>query len=374
VTADRPPTRDDGTGEEGVAPDTGPLPEAAVSVLARALERATAAAFKSANRRGQDKRGARLWKLSMSGLGGCPREAAYRLAEVEPSDPALAYDREARQAQIGVWIHEGLLPEFEEVLHHAEIELPVELRVPVKTPDGQWERELVVPGTTDCYSRVMGGGVLDVKTVYAYHLGDVDHEGAHEAHRKQVRGYATALRQMGLPVAWVAWLYLDRSSGEELVMVEPFDEQAEVETEDHVRWLWSLRQAPDHAPRGERGPGLSVVCDGCAWLKQCWGPDAESGDSRALRVHDRPEIEMAGRQYKELGAQIKALTEQQEVYGAMVGRPDPGAYGEIVIGYQGDGEKTDAKEAERLLGLHGIEVPKKPRRGNRLIRWGVTKK
>lgn len=352
-----------------MSPQSDPLPEAAVPVLARALERIATAAFKAANARNQDARGDRLWKLTMSGLGGCPREAAYRLAGVPPTDAILAYDQEARQAVLGAWIHQGMLPELERLLHGADIEFPVALRVWVGP--GRW---VTVTGHADCYTRVMGGGVLDLKTVYAYHLGDVAHDGAHEAHRRQVRGYATAVRQMGLPVAWVAWLYVDRSSGEELVHVEPFDEAAEADTEDRVRWLWEQAQAPDYAPRGESGPGLSLMCDRCPWLRQCWGPDAEPGDSRALQVHTSQEIALAAAQYRELTTQMGALDKQREQYGAMVGRPPAGAYGDVVITYQGDREETDKKAAEEALRLHGIEVPKKPRKGNRMINWGVTKK
>lgn len=357
---------------EGMAPDTGPLPEAVVPVLAKALERATAQVFRRANRIGQETR-RDPWALSMSGLGGCPRQAAYRLAEVAPTDPALSNQAEARQAMLGTWIHAGLLPHLPEVLHHADIEIPLELRVWVKDAHGA-EFELVIYGTADCYSHVMGGGVLDLKTVNAYRLGAVDHDGVYNAHRKQVRGYATAARQLGLPVAWVAWLYLDRSTGEALVAVEPFGEEEEAETLEHVERLWETRKAPDAARRGFRGPGLSVECDGCAWLRQCWGPGAKPGDSSALQVHDDPAVALAARKYKELAAQIKNLKDEQEVYGAMVGRPKPGSYrdadGEMIVKYQKDGEEVDKKAAVEALVLLGGEVPMKKRQGNRMIEWG----
>lgn len=358
--------------QEGTAPDTGPLPAAAVPVLAKALERAAVAAFKSANRAGQEAR-KNMWGLSMSGLGGCTRQAVYRLAEVEPSDPALAYDSEARQAMIGTWIHAGFLPQLPNVLHHAEIELPLELSVWVTDPDGT-RREVVISGTTDCYSNVMGGGVLDLKTLNAYKLGGVDHDGVYAAHRRQVRGYATAARQWGMAVAWVAWLYMDRSTGEVLVALEPFGQEEEEETLEHIQRLWGMRQAPDYAPRTERGPGLSVVCDGCPWLRRCWGPEAKPGDSAALQVHEAAEIALAARKYKEVSAQIAELNLEKEKWGAMVGRPAMGSYrdedGEMIIKYQKDGEQVDKKALVEQLLLLGGEVPMKPRQGNRLIEWG----
>ncbi|MEV6401181.1 PD-(D/E)XK nuclease family protein [Streptomyces sp. NPDC051907] len=359
--------------EEGMAAaELGPLPAAAVPVLAKALERATARAFQLANQAGQQARTNR-WALSMSGIGGCKREAAYRLAGVPPTDVELSDAEEARQAMIGTWIHSGLLPQFENVLAHADIELPVELEVEVPLPDGG-TRRLVVPGTADCYSHVMGGGVLDLKTVNAYRIGQIDHDGVKVSHRWQVRGYATALRQLGLPVAWVAWLYVDRSSGEVLVAIEPFGPDEEEETLEYVRRLWEMARAPDYAPRSERGPGLSWVCDGCAWLRQCWGPDARPGDSAALKVHDEPEIAFAARKFKELGDQIGELTKDREKWGAMVGRPEMGAYrdeqGEMIIKYQKDGEEVDKKAAVEQLALLGGEVPMRKRTGNRLVQWG----
>ncbi|MFC4328272.1 hypothetical protein ACFPC0_10590 [Streptomyces andamanensis] len=354
---------------QGMAPDTGPLPLAAVPVLERALERAAGRAFKAMNRAHQEQRGERMWKLSMSGLGGCTREAAYKLAGVLPSDPELAYDTEARQAMLGTIIHERFLPVFGDALAHAEVEMPVELRVPVYADDGSVEREVVITGSTDCYTHVMGGGVIDLKTIGAYMLGGVEHEGVREEHRTQVRGYATAIRQWGMPVAWVAWLYMDRASGEVMVHVEPFTAEAEQATEDRVRWLWKLAATPDTAPRGHRGPGLSVECDGCAWLKECFGPDAEPGDSRSLQVHANEDIAYAARRYRELLDEIGPLEKDKEMYGAMIGRPKPGVYGDVTVTFGASSEKTDGKRAEELLREYGIDVPKTARRGNRNVRW-----
>lgn len=354
---------------QGMAPQTGPLPLAAVPVLEKALERAAGRAFKKMNRAHQEQRGERMWALSMSGLGGCPRESAYKLAHVPPSDPELAYDTEARQAMLGTIIHQEFLPAFGDALAHADIEMPVELRVPIYADDGSVEREIVITGTTDCYTHVMGGGVIDLKTIGAYMLGGVEHDGVREEHRVQVRGYATAIRQWGMPVAWVAWLYMDRASGEVLVHVEPFTEDAELATEDRVRWLWKQSAAPDAAPRGHRGPGLSVECDGCAWLKQCFGPDAEPGDSSTLQVHSNEDIAFAARKYRELLDKISPLEKDKEMYGAMIGRPEPGVYGDVTVTFGASSEKTDDKRAVELLREYGIPVPTKPRRGNRNIRW-----
>jgi hypothetical protein len=353
-----------------MAPRTGGLPLAAIPALRKGLERAAGRAFKKANRDSQAKRGDRMWQVSMSDLGGCPREAAYRLAEVPPTDPELAYDTEARQALIGTWIHEKFLPYYAAELATADVEMPVKLEVPIFHPvTGEFVRTHVVEGTTDLYTSVMGGGVMDLKTLGAYLLGGVEHDGVREEHRKQVRGYATAIRQWGMPVAWVAWLYMDRANGEVAAHIEPFDEDAEAATEEQVRYLVGLAQAPDAAPRGHRGPGLSWVCDGCAWLKACFGPDAEPGDSSALQVHTKPEIAFAAQMYAERRAEIGPIKKDQEMFAAMVGRPEPGVYGDMVITYGKDYEEVDKDAAVEMLALLGAEIPMKPRRGNRNIRY-----
>jgi hypothetical protein len=347
-----------------------PLPVAAIPALRKGLERAAGRAFKKANRDNQSKRADRMWKLSMSDLGGCPRESAYKLAGVPPSDPELAYDTEARQALIGTWIHEKYLPYYAAELADGEVEMAVRLTVPLYDPaTGEVTGQQVVDGTTDLYTQVMGGGVIDLKTLGAYLLGGVEHDGVHEEHRVQVRGYATALRQWGFPVAWVAWLYMDRANGEVAVHIEPFDEDAELALEERVRWLVGLSASPDAAPRGHRGPGLSWVCDGCAWLRECFGPDAKPGDSSALQVHTAPEIAFAAEKYAELRAQISPLEKDQAMYAAMVGRPKPGVYGPMKITYGRDGEEVDKKAAVEMLALLGAEIPMKPRRGNRNIRY-----
>lgn len=355
---------------QGMAPAAGGLPLAAIPALRKGLERAAGRAFKKANRDNQARREGRMWDLSMSDLGGCTREAAYKLAGVPPTDPELAYDTEARQALIGTWIHEKFLPYYAAELADAEVEMPVKLEVPIYADDtGEFQRMHVVEGTTDLYTSVMGGGVMDLKTLGAYLLGGVEHDGVREEHRHQVRGYATAIRQWGMPVAWVAWLYMDRANGEVVAHIEPFDEEAEAATEEQVRSLVRLAAAPDAAPRSHRGPGLSWVCDGCAWLKACFGPDAEPGDSSALQVHTQPEVAFAAEKYAELRAQIGPLEKDKEMYAAMIGRPKPGAYGDMVITYGRDGEAVDKDAAVELLELLGARVPMKPKRGNRNIRY-----
>lgn len=352
-----------------------PLPAEATATLAATLERGVGRAFAAANAKGQQAR-RNLFGLSMSYLGGCQRESAYRIAGAEP-DPEyveVMSEEQARAAMVGTWIHDGLLPELADLLHKAEAEMRVELVVPTGPTDDQGVTPLVkIDGSTDCYTRAAGGGVLDLKTVGAYKLGDIEEFGARERHRKQVRGYASALVQMGMPVAWTAWLYLDRGDGAVKAVVEPFGQEEYEATLRRVQHLVTLAEDPDYAPRDERGPGLSWVCDGCAFLRRCWGEGAEPGDSRAIAVHDDEDVAYAAEQVVVLRAQRTALDKKIDFFKAQVGKPPAGQYGGYTVTYGKDGEKIDAKAAAARLEELGEKVPMVPNPGNTYIRR-VSKK
>lgn len=351
-----------------------PLPAAGVAVLAGALERGVGKAFAAANTRGQEAR-RNLFGLSMSYLGGCQRESAYRIAGLDP-DPQYVHvmnDDEARAAMVGTWIHDGLLPELAALLAGGEHEKRVELVVPVGDTEDGVTPLAKVDGSADCYTQAAGGGVIDLKTVGAFKLGDIDVYGAKERHRKQVRGYAAALVQMGVPVAWTAWLYLDRGNGSVKAVVEPFGEEEYVGVLRRVRHLVALAEDPDYAPRDERGPGLSWVCDGCPFLRRCWGPSAEPGSSRAIAVHDNPGIAAAGEMVVELRAEHTALGKKIDFLKAQVGQPEAGQYGGITVSYGRDSTKPDADAMVKRLEELGEPIPRVPKPGNTYIRRAAVK-
>lgn len=354
-----------------------PLPKAAVPVLAATLETGVGKAFAAANTLGQEAR-RNLFGLSMSYLGGCQRESAYRIAGVDP-DPEYVHvmnEEEARAAMVGTWIHDGLLPELANLLAGGEHEKRVELTVPVGDSEDGVTPLVVVDGSTDCYTRAAGGGVIDLKTVGAFKLGDIDAHGPRIRHRTQVRGYASALVQMGVPVSWTGWVYLDRGDGAVKAVIEPFGEEEYTATLRRVRHLVALAEDPDYAPRDERGPGLSWVCDGCPFLRRCWGPSATPGSSRAIAVHDAPGIAYAGEKVVELRAQHTALGKQIDFLKAQVGRPEQGQYGGITVSYGKDGTKPDVDAMIQMLKDRGVEekdLPTVPRPGNTYIRRAPKK-
>jgi hypothetical protein len=287
-----------------------------------------------------------LYALTMSGLGGCTRQAAYRVARTEPSEELVF--RPMREANIGTMIHLGLLPHLAELLGGRE-EIAVELGTSALTIKGR--SDLYVPGL-----RL----VADLKTVGLYRFGMLG-DTASRAHRLQVAGYAMAVIQSGQEVDWIAWLYVDRSSGAEHIVVEQWCDDLVELVESRCEELTMFAETPDAAPRDERGPGLSYVCDSCPWLRTCWGEDARPGEVGAQKIlaRDHGGVERALKLYDDARAREKEAASDKEFARAMFSDYETGKYGEFEFGWSSAGEAADKDAAVALLAQAGIPVPRK---------------
>lgn len=323
-----------------------------VDQVRRQLVEALGTAFRAFTTQAQSQR-EDLYALTMSGLGGCTRQAAYRLARATPSEDMVF--TEARAANIGTMIHAGLLPHLAAVLEGTD-EIPVTLKTDT----------LTINGRSDLYTPALRL-VADLKTVGQHRMGSVG-PGATHPHRLQVGGYALAVEQSGQPVEWIAWLYLDRSSGEDRIVVEEFTDEVRDLITRRCAELAVYGENPEAAPRDERGPGLSIVCDQCPWLRRCWGEDAAPGRIGAQRVlcHDNHDVERALDRYKEASEREREATDQKEFYRAMFSGFDPGAYGEWQFGWSSLGETDDKDAAVDMLKAAGLPVPRKTT-GRRLV-------
>ena len=288
--------------------------------------------------------------FGLSSLGGCRKAAAYSLSKTPPSDPDLPV-REGRAANLGTWQHAGLLPRLAAELPGAQTEVKVRLRL----------AGLDIPGSIDLDDPQT---VLDLKTVGEYRLSGVLRSGSpYYQHRLQAGGYGVARLQQGRPPAYVGWHYLDRANGEECIVVEPFTNRFAEEVVERVEELADWAQEPDEAPRDERGPGLSFSCDECPWLRRCWGPDAEPGSTRAVRVHTRPEIEAALLEYDAARAAESAARKSKEHALAQLEGAAPGQYGRASYGHGNAHTAEDPYAAVRKLKALGLDVPKVYKRG-----------
>lgn len=323
-------------------PAPSPSPEAERDRLAEATRRAFIA--ESAARQRPP------FHFGLSSVGGCRKAGAYALSRTPPSDPDLPV-REGRAANLGTWQHAGLLPRLAEQLPGSRTEVPVTLRL----------SGLAIPGSIDLDDPQT---VVDLKTVGEYRLNGVVRVGAaYYNHRMQGGGYALARLQEGRPPRYVAFHYLDRANGDECLVVERFTNAYAQEVVDRVAELAELAEAPDDAPRDERGPGLSFSCDECPWLRRCWGPDAEPGSTRALRVHDDPAVEQALYDYDMARAVESAAKADKKLAEAKIADARFGQYGRATYGRGKESVVDDPWAAVRKLKALGLDVPQSTKRG-----------
>jgi hypothetical protein len=292
-------------------------------------------------------------RLSMSGLGGCVRAAAYAVAGTPASDTPPPDEK--RAAHLGTWQHNGLLPRMATALTNilgaqVVVEHPVELSVGGVT----------VPGRLDLALLGDVALTLDLKTVGEWRLHGVRRAGPYSEHRVQVLGYALAQHQAGHPVRWVAWLYMDRARGELEIIVEPFTNAAALAVVDQVhRIAWFANDNPDDAPREANGPGLSFACDGCPWLRRCWGDGAQSGVVGAQRTmaRDDPGTQAAIALYDDARRRESEAKKDKEFARAILDGKPRGEYGPWELGWRPGGRRLNERQARELLTQHGEEVP-----------------
>lgn len=326
--------------------------------LTKLITDAVATAFQDENTRRQEDRDPT--KLTMSGLGGCTRRNAYALARTEPSD--VHPPEQARQALLGAGIHDWHLPALARVLQRLGETCEVEKRVALHAAG------ITIAGQLDL---AFGDVLLDLKTVREHKLHGVRRRGApYGEHRVQVNGYALAEYQTGRPVRWVVYLYMDRTTGEVHPIVERFDNAAALAVIDRVETLQAFTGRPDDAPREARGPGVSLACDRCPWLRRCWGPDAkpgETGPQTQLALTPAGLIEILRLAFDASGVTTAAKNDHDFAKLVLADTKD-GTYGPYKLTRGRAGDKEDPAEMRRILTDLGIEIPRKPTAGSTYVR------
>lgn len=306
-------------------------------------------------------------KLTMSGLGSCTRRNAYSVAGIEPTD--LPDPEEARMALLGTGIHDWFLPALARIIQANTGACPdVEHRVTLHAVG------LEIRGNLDlAYDDVL----LDLKTVREWKLGGVRRAGAFNEHRLQVQGYALARWQAGHDVRWVAYLYMDRTTGEVEPVVEPFDNESGLEVIRRVDTIKRFADDdPDSAPREGRGPGVSMVCDRCPWLRRCWGVDAKPGTTGAQTrlATTTPGLNQILNLYVEAAAVAGAAGRDKDFAKLVLERTKPAQYGPYVLNRGKPGEMDDAARMKEILTELGIDIPKKPKAGATSVKPAPTPK
>jgi hypothetical protein len=336
--------------------------------IADFISDAVALAFERENTRRQEDRDPT--RLTMSGLGGCTRRNAYAVAGVEPSD--VHGPEEARMALLGTGIHDWFLPAFAAAVQELiGAEVDVEKRVVLHAAG------LDIVGHLDV---AVDDIVGDLKTVREYKLHGIrrrGERGAFDEHQVQVTAYGLAEHQAGRKVKWIAYLYMDRTTGEVHPVVQRFTNEAALAVIDRVTTIRQFADTnPDNAPREARGPGLSLTCDRCPWLKRCWGPDAKPGNTGPQTVlAETPDglIEILKLAFEASGVTSAAKADSDFAKLVLSATKD-GTYGPFKLSRGKDSATDDTVEMKRLLTEAGMEIPKKTKAGSTFVRLAPTKK
>jgi hypothetical protein len=202
---------------------------------------------------------------------------------------------------------------------------------------------------------VVADEVIDLKTGTEAVIEQVVRDGAAKRdHHRQTNIYRLALTQMGHKINWASILYLGRSRGETVSFESPFDE----EVIEEARHWWRAVQAspkPEALDRTERGPGLSIVCDGCQFRSRCW-PNAQA---TILDEGGDAATESALTMLRDALDRRNAADKDAEFAKAILAGTMPGTYGIWKTWYQGGGARLDQQAAKRELTEHGLPVPMK---------------
>jgi hypothetical protein len=297
--------------------------------------------------------------LSMSGIGGCLKQAAHSVARSTPTD--VAPPEEAREAVLGTWIHDHLIPWMVRLARGLGLDAVGE--EPCQVTAGG----LVIPGTSDFAVPEI---VWDIKSVKEWRLHGVRRHGVYLPHELQVGGYALARWQSGHPVKWVVWIYIDRSTGEVHIEVKEFTNQLALAVVDRLTRIRYHAANPDLAAREGRGPGISLACDRCPWLRRCWGPTAVPGKpgAQTILAATPAGIEQALALYARAAAAAGAADKDKEFAKAVLADTPRGQYGAWTLDYGKPGSTTDTAQVADDYDKWGRTVPKKPTAGRIMVK------
>lgn len=293
-----------------------------------------------------------------SSIGACPRQGAYKLGGTPVSETLP--DVGNRASVLGTWIHEKGLPGYAAQLGpRAECERPTKIRV----------AGLTLSGTMDIWDPPE---VHDWKTCADPGLHGLRRLGGlYSNHRMQFDAYGLGAYQEGHEVRAVVGLYLHRQRGELEVVAEPFTNASVAAVVDRVTMIrHHAATNPDKAPQEGRGPGLSLACDGCSWLRRCWGDDAVPGQvgAQANRVVDDADVEAALLLQDDASGRRSEATKDYNYAKALLGRTRPGIYRSMSLRLGKPGTVVDEAAMVATFEELGLEVPRKPRARRKLIR------
>lgn len=291
----------------------------------------------------------------------CMRRAGYILAGTERTDTP---DKKA--AILGMYIHTGLLEdarrEYGWLVERTVQDDTIRGHIDVVQLDGATAARLPRRHRPRVAAEMLT--VEDVKTKSGRIWDRVVRFGPTAAEMRQVLLYASVLCTVGFadipgqrylhrlgPVAVerIRFRFVNRDTGEEFVEEFPFDPWLAAE----ARW-WVERaieaQTPEELRRDHDGPGLSAICDNCAFLSACW-PDAPPGvPAQTLLISDDEDRARALDRYVRARERGREAEQVKKLVRAMVDASPEGNYGANHLGWEGGKEKDEA-DVEAMVGV-----------------------
>lgn len=249
---------------------------------------------------------------------GCERQLAYRVQQVEPTDPVPDWLR--RSAILGKILHDGVA-QARRVAHPTWL-----VEEPVEIPG--FDR----PGKVDAYADDERT-VDDLKTVSEKVYTRVVEAGvAREQDRDQPALYGLGLVATGHRVERLSVTYLNRNAGrtgsEPFTDVWSYDQRAAERTAVAMYAVIDRTAStePEDIPRGGRLPDWSP-CDTCRWRAGCWG--IEPGQPAPALVSERAapaEVAAAARAMRALRAERARVSDALDYYRAVLLSHDGDTY------------------------------------------------
>lgn len=229
-----------------------------------ALNRATAAAFQHLTIGRQAAR-PHLFAMTIEDLGGCTRQAAYRIAGTQPTNPGHAVSGQDRLGNLDHVTAAAVLPALGHVLG-AEHGRGVTLDL----------AGLQLPGTIPLYWPTAAVLATVHTTPSTEPVAQWKRNSSLPAPDRLVT-FALAVAALGhrMPVAWLGYLRVSRGTGDSTTEIETLTEWHEGVVERRVRELATLAETPDRAEPNyrdlhQRDTALPTGCARCPWLTRCW--------------------------------------------------------------------------------------------------------
>lgn len=205
--------------------------------------------------------------MGISDLGGCRRQAGYKLAGYRPEKPSGSV-----QAVMGTAVHDKV-----------DAELILMRDAGIIPPDSVINEEVWFAGLRGHPDLYVDGILRDTKTLgYDAQLASYRVKGPPRRHVWQVMTYAAAMIVAEHPVHTVQIDYLVRDSGNTWMWEGPFDYDA---VREAVQWLAQVREIPLDMLARDFAPD-SAMCGHCPFSGPCWDGHVIDRDERSVYLVD----------------------------------------------------------------------------------------